>query len=318
MTEAGATRVRRARSRSVSPSAFRRVALLALASLFLVVVTGAVVRLTASGLGCENWPRCGDAPFPEREFHALVEFGNRVVALFALGTATLAALVARRVPGLPRRTARGALAVAVAVVAQIPLGGLTVIFELHPLLVMSHFLLALAAVGLAVAVVLGAHDFAAGPPVFVCSRVCSWLALALVPVALVLVVTGAFTTAAGPHSGGADIERLGNLEQSVYVHVRASALFGVGFLLLVLALFRERPRSRRELRVATVTLALLLVQMAVCEIQWRNELPWALLLVHVTLATGVWSGVVALAVLLRPRSGPASIRSSRPAAASPS
>ena len=316
MTEAGATRAGRARSRSVSPSAFRRLALLALASLFLVVVTGAVVRLTASGLGCENWPRCGDAPFPEREFHALVEFGNRVVALFALGTAALAALVARRVPGLPRRTVRGALAVAIAVVAQIPLGGLTVIFELHPLLVMSHFLLALAAVGLAVVVALDAHAHAAESPAQARSHVCSWLALALVPVALVLVVTGAFTTAAGPHSGGAEIERLGNLEESVYVHVRASAVFGVGFLLLVFALVRERPRPRGELRVAVVTLALLLVQMAIGELQWRNERPWGLVLVHVTLATGVWAGVVALAVLLRPGSGAASARSSRPAAAS--
>ncbi|MBI4172061.1 MAG: COX15/CtaA family protein, partial [Actinobacteria bacterium] len=144
----------RARAREVSAARFLRLALLSLAALYLVVTTGAVVRLTASGLGCDNWPRCGDTPFPEKGGHALIEFSNRVVALGAIGCALVAWLASRRVAGLPRWTRRVALAVFLGTVAQIPLGGLTVIFELHPLLVMAHFLLALVVVAAAVVVTL--------------------------------------------------------------------------------------------------------------------------------------------------------------------
>ena len=80
----------------------------ALAALFLIVVTGATVRLTGSGLGCENWPRCGETLLPPKDYHAFVEFGNRVVG-FAVGITTLiAAGAAFRVPGLPRLAPAGA------------------------------------------------------------------------------------------------------------------------------------------------------------------------------------------------------------------
>jgi heme a synthase len=288
----------RVRVRSFSPELFRRVALVALGSLFVVVVTGAVVRLTASGLGCENWPRCGDTPFPAKDFHALIEFGNRVVALGALVCTIVAAFVARRVPGLPRYLRIGAVVVAASVVAQIPLGGLTVIFELHPLLVMSHFFLALAAVGLAVVVALGADAFVRAAPEAVITPWPARLGVALVPVTLVVVVTGTFTTAAGPHSGGADIDRVGVLLDAVYVHVRATAVFGIAFLVLLTALWRARAALRPEFNLALGVLGLILLQMAIGEIQWRNALPWGLVLVHVALATAVWAGVVALAVRL--------------------
>ena len=300
MIEAATSRLSRARSRarSVSPSAFRRLAAVALGSLFVVVATGAVVRLTASGLGCDNWPRCGNTPFPEKDFHALVEFGNRVVALGAMVCTTIAAIAARRVAALPGWIRWSAAGVAASVVAQIPLGGLTVIFDLHPLLVMSHFLLAFGAVGLATAVLVGADGFANGRPVGAVPAWLPWLALAVLPAALVLVVTGAFVTAAGPHSGGSDIERFGNVLDAVYIHVRATAVFGVGFLLLVIALFQHRPRAREELLLAGGVLGVLLVQMAVGEIQWRNGLPWGLVLVHVALASAVWAGVVGIAARL--------------------
>ena len=312
-----ATTLRLARqARTLSPAGFRRFAFVALGSLLVVVVTGAVVRLTASGLGCENWPRCGETPFPEKDFHALVEFGNRVVALFAMGCTTVAALAARRVAGLPRWLVWTSAAVAAAIVAQVPLGGITVILELHPVAVMTHFLLALAAVALAVVVVVGAEEFARGGRVAARSPGAGWLAVALVPVALVLVVTGTVVTAAGPHSGGADIERLGRLVDALYVHVRAAAVFGVGFLVLVAVALRSRAPVPAVSVLACLVLALLVVQMVVGEVQWRNQLPWWLVLVHVALATLIWAGTVALAMLLRPTSATLSAHSAHHARAS--
>lgn len=293
--EAGATRA--SRLPVVSPGVFRRLTYAALGALLLIVVSGATVRLTASGLGCENWPRCGETFLPEKDFHALVEFGNRVVGI-AVGIVTLlVAGAAWRVERLPRWLVWIATALPFTVLAQGVLGGITVVFELHPLIVMAHFLLSLVAIAVAVLVVLGAVGVNEGERSVPGAMA---LGLAAVPSALVLVVTGALVTAAGPHSGGEDIARFGNVLDAVHVHIGATAVFGVTFLVLVFVLAVARLRA--ELALAGGVLALLLVQMAIGEVQWRNGLPWGLVLVHVALATLVWTGVVAIAARLVLRS----------------
>jgi heme a synthase len=284
----------RLRAFSVSLQTFRVLAYVTLALLFAIVVSGATVRLTASGLGCENWPRCGDTFLPEKDFHALVEFGNRGVG-FVVGLVSLAtAIAAWRVERLPRWVAWAAAALPLTVLLQGVLGGITVLLELHPLTVLAHFLLSLVALAIAIVVVLGARGAVARRS----SLAPAWLAAALVPSALVLVVTGALVTAAGPHSGGEDIRRIGDLDEALHVHIGATAVFGVTFLALVVALALARSRLRVELALAAVVLGLLLVQMAIGEIQWRERLPWGLVLVHVAFGTAVWSGVVALAARL--------------------
>ena len=104
---------------------------------------------------------------------------------------------------------------------------------------MSHFFLAMAMLGLAVVVALEARALASGQAGIVGSvRALGWLGLGLLPLGIALLVTGAFVTAAGPSSGGADIRRLGNLEDALYVHVRISACLGI-------VLPRPPRRSRR-------------------------------------------------------------------------
>ena len=299
--EAGA-RTERLRSLTVSPAAFEWFAYAAVAALFLIVVSGATVRLTGSGLGCENWPSCGETFLPPKDYNAYVEFGNRVAG-FVVGLATLAAAAAAfRVPGMPRWLLWSAVALPFTVLAQGVLGGITVMLELHPLIVMGHFLLSLVALAVAVVVVQGARDLVRGAtaeePIG-----SAWLALALVPAAAALVVSGTLVTAAGPHSGGEEIVRFGNLVEAVHIHIGATAIFGIAFLGLLAVLIAERRRARVELRLAGIALALLLAQMVVGEIQWREALPWGLVLLHVTLATAVWVVVVALAarIVLRHR-----------------
>jgi heme a synthase len=270
--------------------------------LLLIVISGATVRLTASGLGCENWPRCGETFLPPKDYHALIEFGNRGVG-FVVGLVTLAAaIVGLRVPGLPHWLRATLWALPVTVLLQGILGGITVLVELHPLTVMGHFLLSLLAVGIAVVAALGVHDFATTtphPPL-----AANWLALVLVPATLALGVTGTLVTAAGPHSGGEDIRRIGVLPDALHLHIGATALLGIVYLGLVAALLRARPRAGVELQLAAAILGILLIQMVIGEIQWRTELPWGLVLVHVALATTVWAGVVALAARLLLRSQP--------------
>lgn len=290
----------RARLREVSPERFLWIATSAALSLYLIILTGALVRLTGSGLACQSWPGCeSGAFFPAVGDHSTIEFGNRVFALFPLALTLVAWIAARRSTGLPRWVTWVTALTFLGTVAQAPLGLLTIMLDLHPLMVMTHFLLALLVLAGAVVVAVEALGNARGR---VPSPVPPWLrraGLVLVVACGVLVVTGAVSTASGPHPGdSAEIDRFWNLLDAVYVHVRATAVFGIGFLVLLVYLVRHRARVGLLLPVALGLLALLLVQMAVGEIQWRNELPWWLVLVHVVLAAGVWAWTVGLATAL--------------------
>jgi len=285
----------RGRSREVSSARFLRIAVFAVLSLFVVVTTGAVVRLTASGLGCDNWPRCGSTPFPEKGGHAFIEFGNRVIAFSSIVVTLIAWLASRRVSVLPQWVRTLALAVWLGTVAQIPLGGITVIFDLHPLLVMTHFLLALVVLAGAVVVALEAWVADAGRSGPLGPLWWRRLALAGIPVCLALVVTGAVASASGPHSGGKDIRRLGfSIVDTVYVHVRVVAVFGIGFLVIASWLWRHRREVPGVAALAGGLLALLVVQMILGEVQYRSHLPWWLVLIHVSFAAAIWSTTVAL------------------------
>ena len=274
--------------RVVSPRRFVQLACVTLFALWVVVTSGAVVRLTASGLGCDNWPRCGDKPYPEQGGHAAIEFGNRMVALVGIVLTLITWLAARRVEGLPRWVRTVALVTALGTIAQIPLGGLTVLLDLHPVAVMSHFLLALLVVAGSVVVAVEGWSHsrglapAAGP---------LWLRRAAgigVAACVVLVVTGTVSTASGPHSGGEDIPRLGlAVHDTIYVHVRATALYGIVLLVVGVFLWRLRKELPGIARGGALLLVVLLVQMAVGEIQYRNALPWWLVAIHVSLAATI-------------------------------
>jgi cytochrome c oxidase assembly protein subunit 15 len=280
--------VPRVRRFELTPALFAKVALWSAVALYLIIVSGATVRLTGSGLGCEGWPGCGEGRlFPEQDHHQAVEFGNRVVAILPLTLSVLAWLAAWRLAGVPRWVRWLAFGVAAATIFQAPLGLITIRLDLDPI------------VGGAVVVAIEARVLERGraEPV-----VPGWLrlgGLALAAGCLVLVSTGTFVTAAGPHAGDPDVvDRLWELPDAMWLHVRASAAFGLGFVIGVAYLARHRPATNALLKVAGVLLALLLAQMAVGEVQYRNELPWWLVLVHVSLAAAIWSVTVALVTLM--------------------
>jgi cytochrome c oxidase assembly protein subunit 15 len=284
----------------LTPALFAKVALWSAVALYLIIVSGATVRLTGSGLGCEGWPGCGEGRlFPEKDHHQAVEFGNRVVAIFPLSLSVLTWLAAWRLAGVATWVRWLSFGVAAATVIQAPLGLVTIRLDLHPVAVLAHFLLAIAALGGAVVVAIEGRALDRGHAEPVVPRWAQLGGIALAAVCLVLVVTGTLVTAAGPHAGDPDVvDRLWRLTDAMWVHVRASAAFGIGFLALLVYLWRRRPTTERLLRVAGVLLALVLVQMAVGEVQYRNELPWWLVLVHVSLAAAIWAVTVALATLL--------------------
>ena len=290
-----------ARARTISAKSFLRLSLATCVALFLVVTSGAFVRLTGSGLGCENWPRCGDKPYPEQGYHAFVEFGNRMIALVGIVLTLVTWLASRRVDGLSRVAGLAALGAFLVAAAQIPMGGVTIALDLHPLAVMTHFLLGLAVVALALAVLLEAWILLAGlarpaGPRWL-RQVAVWVGL---PACAALVVTGAVATASGPHPGADEgVERLGlEVADAVYVHVRVATLFGIGALAVGWFLWRIRRDYPGLLWLWVALLAALVAQAAVGEVQYRNALPWGLVLVHVFLAATIWALTVGVAYTL--------------------
>src|SRR6476646_2718577 len=180
----------RVRGFSVSIRTFRRVALANVLWLFVIVSSGATVRLTGSGLGCEHWPGCnaGTRIFPTG-YHSYVEFSNRVVSGVAVFVALGTWLLALAAP--LRRWVRVAAGLAFAgTLAEAPLGAVTVKYHLDPWLVGSHFLLSLAVLALGVLVLLDAWSLHG-------DRVPAWVrstGLVVGPASIVLVLTGTFAT----------------------------------------------------------------------------------------------------------------------------
>ena len=257
--------------------------------LVLIVATGATVRLTGSGLGCEHWPGCQPHHFEPRSFHSDIEFGNRVVAFFTI-LVTLTTWIGARLARTSRRVRLVTLIVFLGTLAQAPLGAITIHYHLNPWLVISHFLLSIFVLTLAVALAVDVwpRNLDVVPGWVRLGALGVWGALC------VLIVSGTLATASGPHPGSTVVRRLWSFEPAVYWHVRATAAFGISFAVLLAWLVR---RGSRHVRGALVLLGVLALQMTVGEVQYRTHLPWWLVLVHVGLAGAVWSGIVALATL---------------------
>ena len=293
------TALARIRTFEVSPARFVQLALANTLLLWLIVGSGAAVRLTDSGLGCRAWPGCERGrPLPEKDIHAFVEFGNRLVGGVVITLTLVTWLAARRAPGLPAWARRIALLVFVGALAQAPIGYLAVATDLRWPVVMTHLLLSFALLAGAVVVTVEAFGLRDGRSPPVVPPELRRLALVFVAAGLALVVSGTFATAAGPHSGGGEhIDRFGSLEPTVYVHGAIVGVFLLSFLFAIGYLAAYRQRSPALFRFGVAVLVLLLIQMGVGELQWRTELPWEIVLVHVLLAAAVWAGTVALATL---------------------
>src|SRR3954471_23642794 len=155
--DASAPPLARLRGLALSSQALRLLTLANAVMLILIVATGATVRLTGSGLGCEHWPGCQQHHFEPKSFHSFIEFSNRVVAFFTI-VATLVTFVAALWAGLSRRLRMLAFAIFFGTLLQAPLGAITIHYHLNPWLVLTHFLLSM--VVLAIGVVVALEAFA--------------------------------------------------------------------------------------------------------------------------------------------------------------
>jgi heme a synthase len=279
---------------TITPSQYLILAYIALGALTLIVLTGAAVRLTGSGLGCPTWPKCYGNLYPPLKTHALIEFSNRLITVpvcIAAGLAWVGAL--RRRPYRRDLVWLSAL-LPLGVVCQAVLGGLTVRGKLDYGWVMGHFALSMLILVAAAALAWRArHEPDERPRNG--DRTLVWLARALVTLGALTIFAGTAATAAGPHAGGNPGERINRLDfdgrgtMDFVIHRHAEIAF-VFSLLAVLVWWLARRRGADPLvrRYTTVLCVLLALQGAVGLDQYETHLPTELVWVHVVLACGCW------------------------------
>ena len=287
---------------TISPERYALIARIALVFLTLIVLTGAAVRVTGSGLGCPTWPKCtAGSLYTELHLHGVIEFGNRLLTS-VVGLAAIAAFVGafRRRP-FRKDLVWLSLLLPLGVVSQAVLGGFTVLHDLAPGFLMSHYLLSMLILVACVALDWRAHhepgELAAADPA---DRLLTRGVWALVPLGAITIFAGTAATAAGPHAGGAGtgdvIKRLtfkgaDTLRFVIEQHARLATLLGiVAVALWVLA--RRRGVTSQARAPLTWLCLLLAAQGVVGGVQYALELPAELVWVHVTLAAVTWLAIL--------------------------
>ncbi|MGH9187457.1 MAG: COX15/CtaA family protein [Acidimicrobiales bacterium] len=298
----------------VSPDTYRRITVFALVALGVIVVTGAAVRLTGSGLGCSDWPGCEQDRFvPALELHPMVEGVNRLIT--GLVSLAVAVAVLGSFARVPRRRDLVWLSLGLVggVVGQIVLGLLTVEFDLWPPLVMGHFVVSMGL--LANATVLhhraGLVDGDQGQAVRErpavgneVARLGRWLVVA----AGLVIVTGTVVTGSGPHGGDEHVDRLPFFVPDV---ARIHGIAMMVFLGTALALFwlAQRERIPAELHQRLHLLLLIIVaQAAVGYAQYLTSVPPLLVGLHVAGATVLWWATLRVSLAMKtpvPETAPA-------------
>ena len=275
----------------------RRLAVASVVANVGIVLTGGVVRLTGSGLGCPTWPSCTEGSYtPTAAYaqHGVIEFTNRMLT-FVVTLVAVATLVAVLRHG---RRALVPLAVAafLGIPAQAVLGGITVLTGLNPWTVAAHFLLSMALVAVTVALARRAYHPQDGPAAPVVNPALVTLARALVGVTALVLALGTVVTGSGPHSGDAEVGRTGFDPETVSQLHADGVMLLLGLTVAALLWLRGTHAPAAATRAAVVLLAVELSQGVIGFVQYFTGLPVVLVAVHLLGACLTW--IAALRVLL--------------------
>jgi cytochrome c oxidase assembly protein subunit 15 len=291
----------------LSPAGYRRLTGLTVAALALIIVTGAAVRLTGSGLGCPDWPSCtARSAVAPLSFHPLVEFTNRVITVVVT-----VAMVVAAAGSLLRRPYRGdlfrlSLWLVAGVVAQVVLGGLTVLYKLAPPFVMAHFMLSVAILGIAVVLHRRAGQ-ADSPARAMVGRHLVVLSRLVVAATAFVLTAGTAAAGAGPLSGSPHTERLPFRFQAAAEFHATSAVLLIGLTLGLLVAAHQRGTPAGVQRRARILFTVMVAQGVVGYVQYFLRVPAALVELHIAGATTLWVLAVWFHLGLFVRPAPAAV-----------
>lgn len=273
----------------------------------VVIVAGGVVRLTGSGLGCDDWPNCNTERFVDvSSAHAAIEQLNRLLSALIGIPALIIAIGCFRVRPPRRELVWPSIGLLVSILLNGILGGLTVRGDLHPALVQSHFVLALVAVTFGMVAVersrpfdghgLDAVDWPDSrqlPDVQLCNRLWPWL-YAVAGGTGLAIVTGTVVTGTGPHAGD-ELARRWGFDISTVARLHAVVVLATIAVFLVLIWRMRRAGLPSSVWTALSTwLFIALVQGAIGYLQYFNGVPEVLVGAHIAGATLLWVATVHL------------------------
>ena len=294
---------------SPSPTSMRRIALAGVVANAAIMMTGAGVRLSESGLGCPDWPRCTASSIVaggatgDPLIHRWVEFGNRLVtvAIFVVAILVCVAAWRYRDQGTRRRDVMWLASMQPAgIVAQAVLGGIVVLTKLDPVWVSIHFLLSMALVAAAVALYVRCAE-GRGPTRLLVPRELQLGAFGTIGVLCLMIAAGTVVTGTGPLAGAGDTPRfhlpLGGVTQ---FHADIGWLLGGLVIALVVGL-RLVGAPRRAVSLSWLLLALVGTQGAIGYAQYFSGLPAGLVWVHVSDSVVIWITALLLLFALRDR-----------------
>jgi cytochrome c oxidase assembly protein subunit 15 len=246
-----------------SPKRLKLYAWASLISQILIVVTGGLVRLTGSGLGCPTWPRCTEDSFvtvPEMGWHGIIEFGNRLLTFVLIFIALFTFIVVRRTLRTFRKGLTWpALLLGLGIIAQALLGGLTVLTGLNSWVVGAHFLLSGVLISIAAVLVWRVYS----PVHLPLSYTAVVLAWPIFVIGWVTVVIGVIVTGAGPHAGDATTPRNG-FDLEVWQHYHSwpayitTGLAAIALVLVWLKLETDQLRNPAVKALGTLFISLTL------------------------------------------------------------
>lgn len=260
----------------------------------VIVITGGIVRITGSGLGCPTWPECAPGsytPSPDQledPLHIWIEFGNRLLT-FVLGIAALASLFysLRFIPNLRIRLL--ALGQVLGIVGQAILGGITVLTGLHPTTVAAHLLLSIILISGALS--LRQRVYGRIPRSFETQILTRSLSKALVALGFVVIVMGTIVTGTGPHAGDdASVRFDFDIRTVAWLHADlVIAFLGLSLATLIAVRLGEREPARSVLlRKIYLLLGISLSQGGIGYLQYFTGVPELLVIAHLIGAVSVW------------------------------
>ena len=278
-----------------------------------IAVTGAIVRVTASGLGCPTWPQCfpgSFTPVPHAEvpgIHQAVEFGNRMITFLVVLTAALAVLAVTRARRR-REVQVYAWLMPASTVMQAVIGGITVLTGLLWWTVAIHLLVSMAMVWLAVQLYVKIGETDDGVPTSRAPKPLRQLTIVTAVVLAAQLISGTLVTAAGPHAGDKSIDApVPRLQVEIVTLVQLHAVVLMVYLALLLVLgfaLRKARADRRVIRRLVVLLILVAAQALVGRVQYAIGVPAALVAIHVAGAAACTAATSALWASMRERTKP--------------
>ena len=274
----------------------RRISLANLIAQSGIIVTGAIVRLTGSGLGCPTWPDCTPGSLipvagQVEGFHKYIEFGNRTLTFLVLAISI--ALFVFSLINEKRNIILWSFLPLIGTLLQAVLGGITVLTGLNPFTVMAHFLLSIILVGISVKIYNYFNDKRISKSL---PKIVDNYVKIVTLVGFAVITLGTITTGSGPHSGDEIAARF-NLDLRVIAWLHAdTVLLFVGLIIGLLVITKLNSESNHLYKTTRTLFIICLLQGFIGYVQWFNDLPWVLVSLHVIGAVITWIAIANLAL----------------------